>query len=353
MKTAVFTVFLVCSAAFAMAQERLADQLRKGIVQEEANQNLEKAIQAYQAIVAQFDQDRKAAATALFRLAECYRKTGKREQAVAAYQRVVREFSDKASLVEPSRQQLASTYGISEPKLARATSPAAAREASGQTAQAVDRDILLRQQALKAAVRDMSAAEDKIKDYQIQNKKWTGALDSTEYRQLQRDLEAARDRLVLAQQDLKDSPDARFERQAATPRLREVTPEMIQSTQFEMQATQKQIQALQQRVEVGQVPAGEVEKLKTQYEILKLRYQQQVKALQASEAAARDARVLDERMIESVQTEIGLIQQRIALLEKQVEAGTASSGSAELLQLRRDLLGLQRKLDELKAGIRR
>jgi hypothetical protein len=41
------------------------------------------------------------------------------------------------------------------------------------------------------------------------------------------------------------------------------------------------------------------------------------------------------------------------LLEKQVEAGTASSGSAELLQLRRDLLGLQRKLDELKAGIRR
>jgi myosin heavy subunit len=197
----------------------------------------------------------------------------------------------------------------------------------------------------------MSAVEDKVKDYQIQIKNGHGSPDSTEYRQLQRDLEAARDRLVLAQQDLKDSPDARFERQGATARLRDVTPEMIQATQFEMQAMQKQLAALQQRVEIGQVPSGEVEKLKTQYAILQLRYQQQVKALQASEAAARDARVLDERMIKSVETEIGLIQQGIALLEKRVETGTASSGDAELLQLRRDLLGLQRKLDELKAGI--
>ena len=91
MKTLLTVAILLGAATFAGAQDRLADQLRKGIVQEEVNQNLTKAIEAYQAIVAQFDEERKTAASALYRLAECSRKAGKREQAQESAQRELRD----------------------------------------------------------------------------------------------------------------------------------------------------------------------------------------------------------------------------------------------------------------------
>lgn len=363
MKTALTVAMLVCSTTLAWAQERLADQLRKGIVQEEANQNLEKAIAAYHAIVAQYDQDRQAAATALFRLAECYRKTGKREQAVAAYQRVVREFADQAALVEPSRQQLATTYGLSEPRPARSTAPtapaserdvraagrsAAAPNASVEATVAFNREVRLKQIALKDAERQLAAVQDKINAYQIQIKNGFGSTDSIEFRQLQRDLAAAYDRLELARTDLQAASY-----RAAAPSPRDVTPESLQATQLEMDAMQKRLADMKRRVDAGVVHPSEYQELQTQFEMLALRYQQQLKQREASEAEARDARALNERLIKNVEAEITLIQQRIALLEKQVEVGTASSGNAELLQLRRDLLSLQRRLDELKVGLRR
>jgi len=55
-----------------------------GAVREEANQNLGAAIQAYQAMASQFDKDRKLAATAIFRLGECYRKQGNTNDAAAS-----------------------------------------------------------------------------------------------------------------------------------------------------------------------------------------------------------------------------------------------------------------------------
>jgi len=73
-------------------------------------------------------------ATALFRLAECYRKTGKREEAGVAYRRVIREFSDRATLVESSRLQLATAYGVTDRRPGEATTrtSAASAAASGQ-----------------------------------------------------------------------------------------------------------------------------------------------------------------------------------------------------------------------------
>jgi len=109
MKTALALAMLMVTAAFAAAQDKMADQLRKAIVEEEASQNLDKAIQAYQSILAQFDEERKAAATALFRMAECYRKQGKTAEATAAYKRVVQEFRDQTKLVEASRNFLPKT----------------------------------------------------------------------------------------------------------------------------------------------------------------------------------------------------------------------------------------------------
>src|SRR5205807_1574585 len=79
----------------------------------EANHNLDAAIQAYQSVVNQFDDQRKLAATAVFRLGECYRKLGKTNEAVLQFQRVGREFADQDSLVKLSAQYL-SAPGISD-----------------------------------------------------------------------------------------------------------------------------------------------------------------------------------------------------------------------------------------------
>lgn len=104
---ALMALFLLAGAQGA--QDPLAETLRKGVVQEDTNQNLDAAIQAYQSVLTQFGEERKTAATALFRLAECYRKQGKNELAAAAYKRVVQEFADQAKLAEQSRTILART----------------------------------------------------------------------------------------------------------------------------------------------------------------------------------------------------------------------------------------------------
>jgi len=101
---------LMIAIGMGAAQDRLAETLRKGVVEEEKNQNLNAAIQAYQSVLSQFDQDRQTAATALFRLAECYRKQGKSDQAIAAYKRVASEFQDQTKLAEQSRTVLAQTF---------------------------------------------------------------------------------------------------------------------------------------------------------------------------------------------------------------------------------------------------
>lgn len=93
------------------AEDDLTAAMQKGLFEEEANHNLPAAIDAYQAVVGRFDQDRKLAATAVFRLGECYRKQGKTNEATAQYERVLREFSDQGQLTGLSRQYLATLGG--------------------------------------------------------------------------------------------------------------------------------------------------------------------------------------------------------------------------------------------------
>ena len=57
-------------------------------------------------LAAQFDKDRQLAATAVFRLGECYRAQGKTNEAAAQYQRILRDFSDQNTLATLSRQDL-------------------------------------------------------------------------------------------------------------------------------------------------------------------------------------------------------------------------------------------------------
>src|SRR5438876_10783760 len=113
-----FVVLLSASDRGAGAADNVNEALQKGLLEEEANHNLDAAIQAYQTVLNQFDNQRKIAATAVFRLAECYRKLGKTNEAVAQYQRVIQDFSDENSLVGPSERNLA-TLGREWPSTAR------------------------------------------------------------------------------------------------------------------------------------------------------------------------------------------------------------------------------------------
>jgi ankyrin repeat protein len=88
------------------ATNEVSALLQQGLFEEEANQNLDAAIQAYQAVIAQTDKNRQFAATAIFRLGECYRKQGKTNEAAAQYQRILRDFADQTQLAKLSQQNL-------------------------------------------------------------------------------------------------------------------------------------------------------------------------------------------------------------------------------------------------------
>ena len=96
------------------ATNEVSALLQQGLFEEEANQNLDAAIQAYQSVIAQTEKNRQFAATAIFRLGECYRKQGKTNEAGAQYQRILRDFADQPELAKLSRQDLLG-MGLSAP----------------------------------------------------------------------------------------------------------------------------------------------------------------------------------------------------------------------------------------------
>ena len=109
-------VFALMPLNLRAATNDLSAALRQGLFEEEANHNLDAAISNYQALAMQFDQDRQIAATAIFRLGECYRKLGRTNEAVFQYQRIVREFSDQQTLATLSQQNLTGLGVTSQPR---------------------------------------------------------------------------------------------------------------------------------------------------------------------------------------------------------------------------------------------
>ena len=106
------------------ATNDLTGLLQKGLFEEEANRDLTAAIANYQSLASAFDKDRQLAATAIFRLGECYRKLGQTNEAVVQYERIVKEFSDQQTLATLSRQNL--TGLNAEPKTSAAGSNSSA-----------------------------------------------------------------------------------------------------------------------------------------------------------------------------------------------------------------------------------
>src|SRR5215469_10876452 len=128
------TCLVITISAFAAlahaATNDLTGLLQKGLFEEEANRNLDAAISNYQSLASDFDKDRQLAATAIFRLGECYRKLGRTNEAVAQYQRIVREFSDQQTLATLSQQNLA---GLGAPQ--KTSQPAAPAQAGSGSLQ--------------------------------------------------------------------------------------------------------------------------------------------------------------------------------------------------------------------------
>lgn len=91
----------------ARAADNLATFLQRALFEEEGNQNLAAAIDAYQTLLTVHENDRRIAATAVFRLGECYRKLGRTNDAVAQYRQLVARYADQTNLVTLSRQNLA------------------------------------------------------------------------------------------------------------------------------------------------------------------------------------------------------------------------------------------------------
>ena len=79
MKTKLFfAAILLASTLFSPAATNdLSALLQQGLLDEEASHDLHAAIADYQSLAAQFDKDRQVAATAIYRLGECYRKLGR------------------------------------------------------------------------------------------------------------------------------------------------------------------------------------------------------------------------------------------------------------------------------------
>lgn len=105
-KLAILTFLTVAVAAASAQNSNLTALLQQGLLEEQGNRNFDAAIADYQSLAAQFDKDRQLAATAIFRLGECYRAEGKTNEAAAQYQRITREFADQTTLVILSQQDL-------------------------------------------------------------------------------------------------------------------------------------------------------------------------------------------------------------------------------------------------------
>jgi ankyrin repeat protein/tetratricopeptide (TPR) repeat protein len=106
LKSWILALMLALATVGRAATNDLTGLLQKGLFEEEANRDLTAAIANYQSLASAFDKDRQLAATAIFRLGECYRKLGKTNEAVVQYERIVKEFADQQTLVTLSRQNL-------------------------------------------------------------------------------------------------------------------------------------------------------------------------------------------------------------------------------------------------------
>jgi ankyrin repeat protein len=105
---------LTFGSLYAQTPPELQSLLRDALYEEEARRDFTKAAASYESLLAKWAEQRPLAAAATFRLAEVRRKQDRKDDAIALYQRLVREFSDIEPHAKLSRENLVA-LGAAEP----------------------------------------------------------------------------------------------------------------------------------------------------------------------------------------------------------------------------------------------
>ncbi len=175
---------------------------RRALFDEEGRRQLESAIEGYEGVIRAVDEQRRLAATAVFRLGECYRKLGRTNDAVVQYQRVLRDFSAEEVLARLSRQNLTS-LGVPLPERPDASdgTPAslAARnpglDDGSQAPSTLSREARARQQELLQA--ELALLETERAE--MVSKVQAGVASAGELRQIERQVLQLNRQLVTAE----------------------------------------------------------------------------------------------------------------------------------------------------------
>ena len=104
----VLFVFITCHLYFispVFSQETVGQVFEKALYEEEANGDLEKAIDLYEKILKQFPQNREVAAKAQLHIGLCYEKLGLKE-AENSYKKVIENYPDQTKEVERAKEKL-------------------------------------------------------------------------------------------------------------------------------------------------------------------------------------------------------------------------------------------------------
>jgi peptidoglycan hydrolase CwlO-like protein len=115
----------------------------------------------------------------------------------------------------------------------------------------------------------------------------------------------------------------------------------LEDNRTALRAANEQFQETIRKQNAGQATEAEVQAAKARVDDLL----QQGRQIQAEIK-------LGQAMIESVRKEIALVQARIAAIEKEISLG-ATAHESELLQLRRELIGLELRLKQLQLRVSR
>jgi hypothetical protein len=176
---------------------------------EELNQDPQGAASRYAAIVANFDAQRQAAATAIYGLGESYRKMGRNAEARIQYARILREFVDFPELTRQSQRQLSSTP------------PARDEEGNsfGGRTDASDEERALLREELSLLEKEWQTTQERIK---------AGLAPTNEGLQLQRDILKLKQQLARLPREANRTPTPAPEKHESLDAGGENKPEPLQ-----------------------------------------------------------------------------------------------------------------------------
>lgn len=309
----------------ASAADSVTDTFQKALFEEEANQNYDAAMRAYRDVVARMDEQRKLAATAVFRLGECYRKLGQTNEAVAQYQRIVREFADQPTLVNLSQQNLA---GL------RASSAAAGEAPMTMASAAKTQEMQLLERQLFDAQAEFDRLDRLFTTLKAQSPSRLKQLmptlqpDTALAALVDQEMKANQKRAELLQQFTDGHPEVK----AVDATLKQIAPQIVERLQGILLSLDIQRKLARERVDETRKKLSEVQAAAS-------------RESGGAPALSQAARLEQKRLLEE---EIKLAERQVDTIKKQIGTGRAPPDGT--LAYEREILALRRQLAALDVG---